>query len=66
MPGALAAELPQAGETHDADLYDNAFAADVLSGTSMTPGYRHGSKDVPGPHGQTPYGRGQMLRGEGF
>lgn len=29
----LAAELQQAGETGDADLYDNSFAADVLWGT---------------------------------
>ncbi|MGI5220326.1 SgcJ/EcaC family oxidoreductase [Nocardia sp. CA-290969] len=30
---ALAAELQKAGETGDADLYDNSFAADVLWGT---------------------------------
>ncbi|MEU6564769.1 SgcJ/EcaC family oxidoreductase [Nocardia nova] len=29
----LAAELQRAGETGDADLYDNSFAADVLWGT---------------------------------
>lgn len=30
---ALAAELQKAGETNDADLYDNSFAGDVLWGT---------------------------------
>ncbi|MBF6327216.1 SgcJ/EcaC family oxidoreductase [Nocardia transvalensis] len=33
VAGELAAELQRAGETADADLYDNSFATDVLWGT---------------------------------